>query len=36
VPGMAVGVIQNNKKYEMYMVQSVQDKKAVIAVPFLS
>ncbi|MBN6527055.1 ADC family extended-spectrum class C beta-lactamase [Acinetobacter pittii] len=30
VPGMAVGVIQNNKKYEMYYgVQSVQDKKAV-------
>ncbi|MDV7460884.1 ADC family extended-spectrum class C beta-lactamase [Acinetobacter baumannii] len=30
VPGMAVGVIQNNKKYEMYYgLQSVQDKKAV-------
>ncbi|ENU5965041.1 ADC family extended-spectrum class C beta-lactamase [Acinetobacter baumannii] len=30
VPGMAVGVIQNNKKYEMfYGLQSVQDKKAV-------
>ncbi|HFG6961718.1 ADC family extended-spectrum class C beta-lactamase [Acinetobacter baumannii] len=30
VPGMAVGVIQNNKKYEMYYgFQSVQDKKAV-------
>ncbi|EPW3262121.1 ADC family extended-spectrum class C beta-lactamase [Acinetobacter baumannii] len=30
VPGMAVGVIQNNKKYEMYFgLQSVQDKKAV-------
>ncbi|HFF5137890.1 TPA: class C beta-lactamase, partial [Acinetobacter baumannii] len=29
-PGMAVGVIQNNKKYEMYYgLQSVQDKKAV-------
>ncbi|MEA1231246.1 ADC family extended-spectrum class C beta-lactamase [Acinetobacter sp. IRS14] len=30
VPGMAVGVIQNNKKYETYYgLQSVQDKKAV-------
>ncbi|HFF8200961.1 ADC family extended-spectrum class C beta-lactamase [Acinetobacter baumannii] len=30
VPGMAVGVIQNNKKYKMYYgLQSVQDKKAV-------
>ncbi|EPQ0280806.1 ADC family extended-spectrum class C beta-lactamase [Acinetobacter baumannii] len=30
VPGMAVGVIQNNKKDEMYYgLQSVQDKKAV-------
>ncbi len=30
VQGMAVGVIQNNKKYEMYYgLQSVQDKKAV-------
>ena len=30
VPGMAVGVIQNNKKYEMYYgLQSVQDKKTV-------
>ncbi|MBJ8432532.1 ADC family extended-spectrum class C beta-lactamase [Acinetobacter pittii] len=30
VPGMAVGVIQNNKKYEIYYgLQSVQDKKAV-------
>ncbi|ETR00468.1 extended-spectrum class C beta-lactamase ADC-246 [Acinetobacter baumannii] len=30
VPGMAVGVIQNNEKYEMYYgLQSVQDKKAV-------
>ncbi|MDC4784676.1 ADC family extended-spectrum class C beta-lactamase [Acinetobacter baumannii] len=30
VLGMAVGVIQNNKKYEMYYgLQSVQDKKAV-------
>ncbi|EOQ64883.1 hypothetical protein F935_00535 [Acinetobacter calcoaceticus ANC 3811] len=30
VPGMAVGVIQNNKNYEMYYgLQSVQDKKAV-------
>uniref|UniRef100_UPI003B505BCB extended-spectrum class C beta-lactamase ADC-366 n=1 Tax=Acinetobacter lactucae TaxID=1785128 RepID=UPI003B505BCB len=30
VPGMAVGIIQNNKKYEMYYgLQSVQDKKAV-------
>ncbi|EPP9249065.1 ADC family extended-spectrum class C beta-lactamase [Acinetobacter baumannii] len=30
VPGMAVGVIKNNKKYEMYYgLQSVQDKKAV-------
>ncbi|HGW4914121.1 TPA: ADC family extended-spectrum class C beta-lactamase [Acinetobacter baumannii] len=30
VPGMAVGVIQNNKKYEMYYgLQSVQDKKSV-------
>ncbi|ENC9186348.1 ADC family extended-spectrum class C beta-lactamase [Acinetobacter baumannii] len=30
VPGMAVGVIQNNKKYEMYYgLQSVKDKKAV-------
>uniref|UniRef100_UPI003B501AF4 extended-spectrum class C beta-lactamase ADC-385 n=1 Tax=Acinetobacter pittii TaxID=48296 RepID=UPI003B501AF4 len=30
MPGMAVGVIQNNKKYEMYYgLQSVQDKKAV-------
>nr|WP_136512055.1 extended-spectrum class C beta-lactamase ADC-113 [Acinetobacter baumannii]ABV21802.1 beta-lactamase class C [Acinetobacter baumannii] len=30
VSGMAVGVIQNNKKYEMYYgLQSVQDKKAV-------
>ncbi len=30
VPGMAVGVIQNNKKYEAYYgLQSVQDKKAV-------
>ncbi|MBD0507530.1 ADC family extended-spectrum class C beta-lactamase [Acinetobacter baumannii] len=30
VPGMVVGVIQNNKKYEMYYgLQSVQDKKAV-------
>ncbi|WP_368575532.1 ADC family extended-spectrum class C beta-lactamase [Acinetobacter baumannii] len=30
VPGMAVGFIQNNKKYEMYYgLQSVQDKKAV-------
>ncbi|MFY7003074.1 ADC family extended-spectrum class C beta-lactamase [Acinetobacter pittii] len=30
VPGMAVGVIQNNKKYEMYYgLQSIQDKKAV-------
>ncbi len=30
VPGMAVGVIQTNKKYEMYYgLQSVQDKKAV-------
>ncbi|EME3859333.1 ADC family extended-spectrum class C beta-lactamase [Acinetobacter baumannii] len=30
VPGMAMGVIQNNKKYEMYYgLQSVQDKKAV-------
>nr|WP_289306580.1 serine hydrolase [Acinetobacter baumannii] len=30
VPGIAVGVIQNNKKYEMYYgLQSVQDKKAV-------
>lgn len=30
VPGMSVGVIQNNKKYEMYYgLQSVQDKKAV-------
>ncbi|HFG6924714.1 ADC family extended-spectrum class C beta-lactamase [Acinetobacter baumannii] len=30
VPGMAVGVIQNNKKYEMYYgLQSVQDKKAI-------
>ncbi len=30
VPGMAVGVIQNIKKYEMYYgLQSVQDKKAV-------
>ncbi|MBJ8478014.1 ADC family extended-spectrum class C beta-lactamase [Acinetobacter pittii] len=30
VPGMAVGVIQNNQKYEMYYgLQSVQDKKAV-------
>lgn len=30
VPGMAVGVIQNNKKYAMYYgLQSVQDKKAV-------
>ncbi len=30
VTGMAVGVIQNNKKYEMYYgLQSVQDKKAV-------
>lgn len=30
VSGMAVGVIQNNKKYEIYYgLQSVQDKKAV-------
>ncbi len=30
VPGMAVGVFQNNTKYEMYYgLQSVQDKKAV-------
>ncbi|WP_151768154.1 ADC family extended-spectrum class C beta-lactamase [Acinetobacter oleivorans] len=30
VPGMAVGIIQNNKKYETYYgLQSVQDKKAV-------
>lgn len=30
VPGMAVGVIQNNKKYETYYgLQSIQDKKAV-------
>ncbi|MCZ1178226.1 extended-spectrum class C beta-lactamase ADC-252 [Acinetobacter pittii] len=30
VPGMAVGVIQNNKKYETYYgLQSVQDKKSV-------
>ncbi|WP_127492625.1 ADC family extended-spectrum class C beta-lactamase [Acinetobacter calcoaceticus] len=30
VPGMAVGIIQNNKKYEMYYgLQSVQDKKSV-------
>ncbi|MCU4529810.1 ADC family extended-spectrum class C beta-lactamase [Acinetobacter sp. P1(2023)] len=30
VPGIAVGVIQNNKKYEMYYgLQSVQNKKAV-------
>ncbi|WP_284085707.1 ADC family extended-spectrum class C beta-lactamase [Acinetobacter pittii] len=30
VPGMGVGVIQNNKKYETYYgLQSVQDKKAV-------
>ncbi|WP_440206259.1 ADC family extended-spectrum class C beta-lactamase [Acinetobacter oleivorans] len=30
VPGMAVGVIQNNKKYETYYgLQSVQDKKVV-------
>ncbi|WP_336002179.1 ADC family extended-spectrum class C beta-lactamase [Acinetobacter pittii] len=30
VPGMAVGVIQNNQKYEMYYgLQSIQDKKAV-------
>ncbi|WP_139890656.1 ADC family extended-spectrum class C beta-lactamase [Acinetobacter baumannii] len=30
VPGMRLGVIQNNKKYEMYYgLQSVQDKKAV-------
>ncbi|WP_139844264.1 ADC family extended-spectrum class C beta-lactamase [Acinetobacter baumannii] len=30
VPGMGHGVIQNNKKYEMYYgLQSVQDKKAV-------
>ncbi len=30
VPGMAVGVIQNNKKYKTYYgLQSVQDKKAV-------
>ncbi|MFW1922813.1 ADC family extended-spectrum class C beta-lactamase [Acinetobacter geminorum] len=30
VPGMAVGVIQNNKKYEIYYgLQSLQDKKAV-------
>ncbi|WP_139846047.1 ADC family extended-spectrum class C beta-lactamase [Acinetobacter baumannii] len=30
VPGNRVGVIQNNKKYEMYYgLQSVQDKKAV-------
>lgn len=30
VPGMAVGVIQNNKKYEIYYgLQSVQDTKAV-------
>lgn len=29
VPGMAVGVIQNNKKYETYYgLQSVQDKKS--------
>ncbi len=29
VPGMAVGVIQNNKKYEIYYgLQSVQDKKS--------
>uniref|UniRef100_UPI0030D4A511 extended-spectrum class C beta-lactamase ADC-351 n=1 Tax=Acinetobacter pittii TaxID=48296 RepID=UPI0030D4A511 len=32
VPGMAVGVIQNNKKYETYYgLQSVQDKKSVIS-----
>ncbi|HBU89227.1 MAG TPA: ADC family cephalosporin-hydrolyzing class C beta-lactamase [Acinetobacter sp.] len=30
VPGMAVGIIQNNKEYETYYgLQSVQDKKAV-------
>lgn len=30
VPGMAVGVIQNNKKYEIYYgLRSVQDKKVV-------
>lgn len=37
VPGMAVGVIQNNKKYEMYYgLQSVQDKKSVNSNTILS